>query len=272
MALWRAGTVPVAEQERLPLLRITSAGRPIYLGGVRVAGALLSAAVFGVACAPGVGHVSHTPARGTTRHAVTTVKCPLPTRAFLQPADVPRLEEFVRYPRVTQLPIHELAFKPQWFVRKFSCGSYYGFIARIALTGRFRAENNASARAAGYPIGKWPYVPLTGGIISALSHSVLEIYEGAYRFTSPSAATAYMNVVRGDFTDHITVSALPAGFAAATEVLGTDRHTSERQIGVIGRLGDIAITVWLQGGEKLTWSDVAKDWKDTWARLRPLRN
>jgi hypothetical protein len=155
-------------------------------------------------------------------------------------------------------------------VRKYSCGSYYGFIARIALKGKFRAENNASARAAGYPIGKWPYVPLTGRIISALPRGVLEIYEGAYRFTSPAAAAAYVTVVRGDFADHIAVAGLPARFAAATQVLGTDRHNSERQIAVIGRLGNMAITVWLQGGEKLTWSDVAGYWKDSWSRLRQL--
>jgi hypothetical protein len=198
-------------------------------------------------------------------------QCPLPARAFLQPADVPRLAEFLLYPRVSQLPIHTLAFRPLWFVRKYSCGRYYGFIARIALKGRFRAENNADARAVGYPIKKWPYVPLTGAIITALPHGVFEIYEGAYRFTSPSAAAAYVKVVRGDFASHIAVAALPAGFAAATQVLGTDRRISERQIAVIGRLGNLAVTVWLQGGEKLTWNDVAGYWQDTWARLRQLR-
>lgn len=232
----------------------------------------MSAAVFAAGCSPGGSHAGRVPAHATTHHfAAATAKCPLSARAFLQSVDVPRLSEFVRYPRVTQLPIHELAFKPQWFVRKYSCGSYYGFITRIALKGRLRAENNASARAAGYPIRKWPYVPLTGAIISALPHSVLEIYEGAYRFTSPSAAAAYVKVLRGDFADHIAVVALPAGFVAATQVLGTDRRTSERQLAVIGRLGDIAVTVWLQGGEKLAWNDVAGYWNDAWARLRQLR-
>jgi hypothetical protein len=140
----------------------------------------------------------------------------------------------------------------------------------MSLKGRFRAENNASAGAAGYPIGKWPYVPLTGAIITALPHTVLEIYEGAYRFASPSAA-AYVRAVRGDFARQIPVAGLPAEFVAATELLGTDRRTSERQIGVIGRLGNVVITVWLQGGEKLTWSDVAGYWNVAWARLRQLR-
>ena len=48
-------------------------------------------------------------------------------------------------------------------------------------------------------------------------------------------------------------AALPAGFAAATQVLGTDRQTSERQIAIIGQPGNIAVTVWLQGREKY-WS------------------
>lgn len=67
------------------------------------------------------------------------------------------------------------------------------------------------------------------------------------------------------------MAALPAGFAAATQVLGSDRQTSERQTAVIGRLGNIAATVWPQGGEKLTWNDVTGYWEDTWARLRQLR-
>lgn len=254
------------------MLRVTEVGRVLRLDAVRLAGALLSAAVFAAGCGPGGSHASREPGHATTHHvAAATARCPLPARAFLQPSDVSRLAEFVRYQQVTQLPIHELAFKPQWFVRKYSCGGYYGFIARVTLKGRFRAENNASARAAGYPVRKWPYVPLTGAIISALPHGVLEIYEGAYRFTSPSAAAAYVKVLRGDFADHIIVAALPAGFAAATQVLGTDRSTSERQLAVIGRLGDIAVTVWLQGGEKLTWSDVAGYWNDAWARLQRIR-
>lgn len=77
-------------------------------------------------------------------------------------------------------------------------------------------------------------MPLTGAIITALPHSVLEIYEGAYRFTSPSAAAAHVKVLRGDFAIHIAVAALPAGFVAATQVLGTGGRTSERQIAIIG--------------------------------------
>lgn len=32
---------------------------------------------------------------------------------------------------------------PLWFVKKYSCGDYYGFITRVALRGRFKTENSA---------------------------------------------------------------------------------------------------------------------------------
>lgn len=246
------------------------AGRATRRAG-RLAGALMSVAVLAAGCSPSGSRPSRTPAHHpAARHTAAAARCPLPARAFLQAADLPQLAEFVSYGR-DELPIHTLAFKPLWFVRKYSCGSFYGFIARVALKGRFRAENNASARASGYPIGKWPEVPLTGRIISALPHSILEIYEGAYRFSSPSAAAAYVAVLRPDFPHHIAIPGLPAGFFAAVQVFGADRHTNERQIAVIGRFDSTDVTVWLQGGQDLAWSDVVRYWNESWARLQQLR-
>lgn len=81
----------------------------------------------------------------------------------------------------------------------------------------------------------------------------------------------YAAAVRDNFGDHLAVAGLPAGFAAGVQVLGANRHTSERQISVAGRLGNIVVKVWLQGGEKLTWSDVVGYWNESWARLQQLR-
>ncbi|HEX9624945.1 MAG TPA: hypothetical protein VF979_11250 [Streptosporangiaceae bacterium] len=176
------------------------------------------------------------------------------------------------YRRVDQLPIHTLAVHPLWFVKKYSCGRYYGFITRAALRGRFRAENNAEARAVGYPIQKWPYVPLTGAIITALPHSVFEVYEAAYRFTSAAAAKAYTTVLRQNFRRYkLPSGALPAGFTVGTELLGNSGQTSERQIAIIGQLANVTITVWLQGGELLSWRDAARYWDSIWTRLRRLQ-
>ncbi|HET7018656.1 MAG TPA: hypothetical protein VFI65_32355 [Streptosporangiaceae bacterium] len=200
------------------------------------------------------------------------VSCPLPARAFLRQSDVPQLAEFLSDHRVDQLPIHTLLFHPLWFVKKYSCGGYYGFITRASLRGRFRAENNADARAAGYPIQRWPYVPLTGAIVTALPHRVFEVYVAAYRFTSVAAATAYTSSVRQDFRKYALPSgALPAGFTAGTELLGDNRRTSERQIAVIGQVANVTITVWLQGGELVSWRDAAPYWDITWTRLKRLR-
>jgi hypothetical protein len=240
----------------------------------RVAVAAASAALLGVACSAGASRGADKPSPSAT-HRQTVPRlaaCPVPAQAFLRPADVPRLARFLDYRHVDQLPIHTQPLHPLWFVKKYSCGRYYGFIARAALRGRFRAENNASARSAGYPIQKWPYVPLTGAIVTALPHNVFEVYEAAYRFTSVAAARAYANVLRHNFRDYaLPAGALPAGFSAGTALLGSNRRTSERQIGVVGQLANVAVTVWLQGGEQLSWPDVAGYWASTWRRLRPLR-
>lgn len=101
---------------------------------------------------------------------------------------------------------------------------------------------------------------------------LFEIYEAAYRFTSAAAAKAYTSVLRQNFGKYKLPSrALPAGFTAGTELLGNKRRTSERQIAVIGQLANVTITVWLQGGELLSWRDSARYWDGAWARLRRLQ-
>ena len=88
-----------------------------------------------------------------------------------------------------------------------------------------------------------------------------------------AAANAYASVLRQNFSKYKLPSgaALPAGFTVGTELLGNSRRTSERQIAVVGQLSNVTITVWLQGGELLSWRDVMRYWNITWMRLRRLQ-
>jgi hypothetical protein len=197
---------------------------------------------------------------------VLTKTCLLRRNALLGP-DVPGFAAFVAFPDVS-LPVRSVTTHPLWFQRDYVCGRYYGFVITAALKGRYRQQNNATAKAVHYPIGKWPYVPLTGNIVAQLRHRVLEIYEGVYQFRSVAAARAYLMVVRGGTPATPVTASMPGSFEATSSVLGPDRGTDEHVIRVSGRMGAVDVTASLQGGQSLTWRDVGPYWQQAWNRLQ----
>ncbi len=206
-------------------------------------------------------------AAGGRAVAVPAKSCLLSRNALLGP-DVPGFAAFVGFPDVS-LPVRSVTTHPLWFQRDYVCGRYYGFVITAALKGRYRQQNNATARAAHYPIRKWPYVPLTGDIVAQLRHRVLEIYEGVYQFHSVAAARAYLMVVRGGTpATPVRTASVPESFEAGSSVLGPDRGTDEHVIRVSGQMGAVDVTASLQGGQSLTWRDVRPYWQQAWNRLR----
>jgi hypothetical protein len=217
-----------------------------------------------------VAAVSSSPGRGTSA-SVPATSCQLGRAALLGPR-LPGFAAFVGFSQVS-LPVRSVTAHPLWFQRDYVCGRYYGFVTTAALRGAYRRQNNATARAAGYPIRKWPYVPLAGGIVTRLRHGVLEIYEGVYQFRSAAAAHAYLRVVRGGpATTRVTGATIPGSFTATSTVLGPHPGTDEHVIRVTGQVGTFDVTASLQGGQSLAWPDVRPYWQQTWNRLERIND
>jgi len=85
---------------------------------------------------------------------------------------------------------------PLPFTTTFNVARLEGFVNDLALRGRYRAENDAQARALHYTVGHLPLLPLTGAIVR--DHvGALEVYQTNWAFTSRDGAAAYMQALRG---------------------------------------------------------------------------
>ena len=189
--------------------------------------------------------VSGSPGHGTPG-VIPATSCNLRRAALLGP-DVPGFAAFVGFSQVS-LPVRSVTAHPLWFQRDYVCGRYYGFVTTAALRGVYRRENNATARAARYPIRKWPYVPLTGEIVARLRHSVRDI-RGRVPVPLGRRRPRILLVVRGGpATTPVTETAIPGSFVATSTVLRPD-PADEHVIRVTGQIGAFEITASLQGGQ-----------------------
>jgi len=166
------------------------------------------------------------------------------------------------------LPIHTGRGPVPPVVTAYKCGKFEGFITGVALKQPWRGQNDAKARKLHYPIGKWPYVPLTGAIVRRFPHHVLEIYEGVYQFTSIKEADAYL-AIQSAAPPGAHSLGHPAGPHAFVfeRRLGNDKRGDEQAIYVGTRVGHDVVTCSIQGGTRLTWKDVARYWRSAYADL-----
>jgi hypothetical protein len=196
--------------------------------------------------------------------------CTANPRMALKVTQLPGFVSFVSFPDARLpgshgLPGHEL---PMY--RQFQCGVSYGFLAKIVLTGKYRAQDDALARSLHYRVGKWPLVPFVGDIVSQRPHLPLEIYEGIYEFGSTQAAAQWLQTIR--YTPQpphgLAAPGLPGGFIARTGVTGPDDGQHEHEVGVNGRVGSMVLTLGFQGGRSLSWADVRQLWKAAWSQFQ----
>ncbi len=234
----------------------------------RVLAVVALTALTASSCGTASGTAGHDP----SSPGLSATSCALRGPDVLTVSDISGYDGFVGFSSVA-LPIRSRATQPLWFQRQYVCGKYYGFIARAAVTGPYRRQNNARAKAVHYPIGKWPYVPLTGGIVRNLGHRVLEIYEGVYQFQSAAAAKAYLAVIRGGSPpDVVSAATIPPGFVALATVLGPDSKADEHVIRISGRIGSFDVVASLQGGRSMLWSDAGPYWQKIWGLLQRIRD
>ncbi len=230
------------------------------------------AAVVTASCQAG------SPARAPTgpSRAGAQSRCGVARRFLPTQTDLPGFTQYVLYPTMpwpgTSLPDH-----PGSLQLHYVCGEFNGFIASIALTGVYRQENNERAKQFGYPLEKWPYTPLSGQIVQQHKHGVLEIYTTVFQFKSKQAAEQFVgtgqpfhSIAPAQVHDRqLPVSPLP-GSVVTTEYAGADIPSDESLITIRAPLGDYAVTLDLQGGTDLDWSDALPYWAKINSLLRPL--
>jgi hypothetical protein len=212
--------------------------------------------------------------------AVASAGCGAERRFLPAQSELPGFTQYVQFARMqvpgTSAPGHLAVFQKQYV-----CGEFYGFVTNAALTGIYRQENNEQARQLGYPIEKWPYTPLSGQIVERNEHRVLEIYAGLFQFKSAQAVAQFVDVgkpiqvlaglaQRQD--DHqLSVSPLP-GSLVTEQYEGTDPSSDELGISVRAPIEDYVLTLSIQGGTDLDWSDVQPYWTTINSLLKPLES
>jgi hypothetical protein len=236
------------------------------------------------ACQSGsVASVSKSAAATRVRGAPTTATqaiCGAARRFLPTQSELSGFTQYVQYPTM-EWPGSSAAGHPNVFQLQYVCGEFNGFIANIALSGVYRQENNEQARKLGYAPGKWPITPLSGQIIKQNPHRVLEIYVTLFQFKSANVAVQYVatgkpiKVLAGLALQYhnreIPVEPLP-GALVTTEYEGADIPTDESQITIRAPMGTYVITLDLQGGTDLDWSDVLPYWIKINSLLKPLES
>jgi hypothetical protein len=222
-------------------------------------------------------------APGGVTTAAGHARCDGPGRALIPAARLPGFAELVTMPDAA-LPVHWSGRHPLPFAGRYLCGQFHGFVTGLAMTGKYRRQDDERARRLGYTLGKWPLVPLTGAIVAQRKHQVLEIYEGAYQFSSASAAAAFLRAQSGGSQVPVlagealrlqphSLAVTPAPGAVVTErPLGPHAATDERAIYVGLRTGGLALTLSFQGGQALSWRDVSPYWQMEKAQLAAIGN
>jgi hypothetical protein len=210
----------------------------------------------------------------------TSAGCGAERRFLPTESDLPGFTQYVEYPNMGWPGTSALGH-PNIFQLQYVCGEFNGFITNIALTGVYRQENNEQARKVGDTPGRWPITPLSGQIIQQNLHCVLEIYVTLFQFKSPQVAAQYVatgkpiKVLAGlalQYDDReIPVEPLP-GALVTTEYEGADIPSDESQITIRAPIGAYVITLDLQGGTDLDWSDVLPYWIKINSLLKPLES
>ncbi|MGH2443835.1 MAG: hypothetical protein ACRDFX_11840 [Chloroflexota bacterium] len=160
----------------------------------------------------------------------------------------------------TSSPLGDLALphSRQPVVTEFRAGAEVGFLARIAVRGKYRRQNNARAHAMGYhTMGKWPLVPLQGDIVRKNPTSPLEMYQANYAYAALAGAKQQIYMVRltrggaGLVARQLRVH---LGDESSAEFLYPTTEKSwgrEAEYGFAVRVGDNVLTLNVSGGWKM---------------------
>jgi hypothetical protein len=182
--------------------------------------------------------------------------CRISDRLFLQPAAFGAFTSIVSNDQ-EQLPIRGIHGGSQpGFVTAYTAGAIHGSIANLALSGRYREEEDSFARSLGNTPGPFPMVPLAGSVVSE-NPGLLEVYESSWTFRTEDAAAAWMaarqqsvigdpQAARGD------ASAVGPGVLAVTSLLGPADGRHEHVARFLTRHHATVTEIVFQGGAGVT--------------------
>jgi hypothetical protein len=221
--------------------------------------------VFAGLCACGSSNaLGGTAAPGSTSPAAPSAPAPKRTTSCLDAPGVmindALLPGFTPYIPVSLTPFPFTGMAPgPVYVVDFVRGYMHGFLIDAALTGRYRAENDARTRAGNGTVQQWPIVPLSGSIVHEIP-GPLEVYEWLWDFGVPSAAQAWLtdrkqNQIMSQYPQIMSPAAAPPGFVVYRHVLITYPSDDEHAVTAFGVRGSIGLTLTVQGGDHLSWAD-----------------
>lgn len=148
-------------------------------------------------------------------------------------------------------PVKGISDPSRSFVRDFRSGRIVGFIADIAVTGPDRTSEDARAAALGYEIGRFPYVPLTGDVVTH-SDGLLEVYDSAFEFASAQAARDWSELmmtsklaVGGEL---VTLDGVPPQATVISSFVGPNDGFHERDYTVLVVGERLVLRLEFQGG------------------------
>lgn len=186
--------------------------------------------------------------------------CAVSASTFIDPGAFPELERFVEQTS-TKAPVKGGAGKPQQrpAVAEFRGGRMVGSIARIAVDGPDRAAQDGEARAKGYPIGRWPLVPLHGAVVEH-ARGLLEVYEFHAAYLSSKGVAdwvAFLAASHADSGARLEVPGGDADISAWRYYIGDNDGSNELVVEAVISLGSATVRLDLQGSPGM---DIAALW------------
>jgi hypothetical protein len=160
--------------------------------------------------------------------------------------------------RLTSFPFKGMPPGPVYVV-DFIKGYMHGFVIDAALTGRYRAENDAQTRALNGTVQQWPNVPLAGSIVHEIP-GTLEVYEYLWDFGLPPAAQAWLtdrklNEIMNQYPQVVAPAGVPPGFVVYRYAFTDPTDAPEHVVVTFGVRGSIGFSLSVQGGDQLSWAD-----------------
>jgi len=207
------------------------------------------------------------PAAGAKRQPVASATaarpCPTRTGALFVPGG-PAAFVDIHDGVLTSPPFFGMTgpHEPMW-VQQFVIGRQLSYVTTRALHGRFRAALDRRAREMGYPIMKYPYVPLVGLIVRDSPHNTLEFYESVFVFRAVAGAKSWFASIFAPgsqaSTDGTPLPALPRlGNQTGGYTTSGPNDNYEHVVYVYVRLGRVVVLVESSGGKDLSLSQAVQ--------------
>lgn len=192
-----------------------------------------------------------------------SLSCATTAAAMVTSADLGSFTQFADGP-LASLGLHGVA--PHPIDAAFLGGRSRMWLATMALSGRYRADNDAYARSLGYTVGDLPLIPLVGSIVTEHPADPLVVFERILVFSDASWASQWLGMARSTVTMQGTSTAngVPQPSMALASVSLGDQAlaviepgpaggavATTGNIGVEVRVGRTVVDVTVEGGTGL---------------------